>query len=124
MSGKVTLKDVAERAGVGPATVDRVINHRGGVNAAKEERVLRAARELGLDRRLDHTHRQTKRIVVMIQPPENPFHAELRKGIEAARKLVAALNIQVAIVQTRIDQPQETARRIRALPGYIGMPGL
>ena len=118
MARKPTLGDVARLAGLSPATVDRVINHRGGVDADKEERVLRAARELGLDRRLDFTHRQIRRITVMIQPPENPFHAELRKGIEAARKLVAALNIQVAIVQTRIDQPQETARRIRALPGH------
>ena len=53
------------------------------------EKTADLARELGLDRRLDHTHRQTKRVVVMIQPPENPFHAELRKGIEAARKLIA-----------------------------------
>lgn len=91
--------------GLSPATVDRVINHRGGVDADKEERVLRAARELGLDRRLDFTHRQIRRITVMMQPPENPFHAiELRKGFDAARKLVAALNIQVAMVQTRIDQ--------------------
>jgi len=66
---------------------------------------------------LDFTHRQIRRITVMIQPPENPFHAELRKGIDAARKLVAALNIQIAVVQTRIDQPQDTARRILALPG-------
>lgn len=117
MGRKPTLTDVARASGVSPATVDRVINHRGGVNAAKEERVLRAARELGLDRRLDHTHRQTKRVVVMIQPPENPFHAELRKGIEAARKLIAALNIQVAISHIRIDRPDETARKIMALPG-------
>lgn len=117
MGRKPTLSDVARAAGLSPATVDRVINHRGGVNAVKEERVLRAARELGLDRRLDFTHRQIRRITVMIQPPENPFHAELRKGIDAARKLVAALNIQIAVVQTRIDQPQDTARRILALPG-------
>ena len=117
MGRKPTLGDVARLAGLSSATVDRVINHRGGVNTAKEERVLRAARELGLDRRLDHMHRQTRRITVMIQPSENPFHAELRKGIDAARKLVAPLNIQVAVVQTRIDQPQDTARRILALPG-------
>lgn len=117
MGRKPTLRDVARLTGLSSATVDRVINHRGGVDADKEERVLRAARELGLDRRLDFTHRQIRRITVMLQPPENPFHAELRLGFDAARKLVAALNIQVAIVQTRIDQPQETARRIRALPG-------
>lgn len=117
MDRKPTLGDVARVSGVSPATVDRVINNRGGVDTAKEERVLRTARELGLDRRLDYTHRQIRRITVMIQPPGNPFHAELRAGIEAARRLVAALNIQISVTHIHIDRPHETARKIAALPG-------
>lgn len=117
MGRKPTLGDVARLAGLSAATVDRVINNRGGVDTAKEERVLRAARELGLDRRLDYTHRQIRRITVMIQPPENPFHAELRAGIETARRLVSALNIQIAVTHIHIERPHETARKIAALPG-------
>jgi len=43
----VTIKDVAERAGVTPSTVSRALNNRGRVSPETRERVLRAARELG-----------------------------------------------------------------------------
>ncbi|HIC94761.1 MAG TPA: LacI family transcriptional regulator [Anaerolineae bacterium] len=43
----VTIKDVAERAGVAPSTVSRALNNRGRVSPETRERVLRAARELG-----------------------------------------------------------------------------
>ncbi|MFV0361100.1 LacI family DNA-binding transcriptional regulator [Tropicimonas sp.] len=116
MTKKPTLADVARVAGVSLATVDRVINNRGGVDPAKEEAVMRAARTLELDRRLDYAHRQIKRITVMIQPPENPFHAELGNGIDTARKFLAALNIQVAVTHTRIGQIRETVAKIISLP--------
>ncbi len=44
---RVTIHDVAKRAGVSPATVSRVLNERAGIRAETRERVLQAARELG-----------------------------------------------------------------------------
>lgn len=41
-----TIKDVAARAGVSPATVSRVLNDRPGISAETRERVLQAAQEL------------------------------------------------------------------------------
>lgn len=43
----VTIKEIADRAGVSRGTVDRVLNNRGKVNPEKEERVRRIAQELG-----------------------------------------------------------------------------
>ncbi|MHC2362403.1 DNA-binding LacI/PurR family transcriptional regulator [Rhizobium leguminosarum] len=43
---KVTLKDVARQAGVGTATVERVLNDRGGVRPETVEKVFLAARRL------------------------------------------------------------------------------
>ncbi|MGO7697130.1 LacI family DNA-binding transcriptional regulator, partial [Rhizobium leguminosarum] len=43
---KVTLKDVARQAGVGTATVERVLNGRGGVRQETVEKVFLAARRL------------------------------------------------------------------------------
>ncbi|RYH93864.1 MAG: LacI family transcriptional regulator, partial [Acetobacteraceae bacterium] len=45
--GKTTILDVAAKAGVSTATVDRVLNGRPGVSAANRHRVLHAAKELG-----------------------------------------------------------------------------
>lgn len=49
---RVTISDVAKRAGVGTASVDRVINDRGNVSEEVSRRVLQAAKELGLRRLL------------------------------------------------------------------------
>lgn len=44
---KATIPDIAERAGLSTATVDRALNGRRGVSAANRHRVLQAAEELG-----------------------------------------------------------------------------
>jgi LacI family transcriptional regulator len=47
MSTPSTIADIAARAGVGTATVDRVLNKRPGVNAETMQRVLQVVAELG-----------------------------------------------------------------------------
>ena len=42
-----TIADIARQAGVGTATVDRVLNRRPGVNAETVQRVLQVVAELG-----------------------------------------------------------------------------
>lgn len=118
MARKVTLSDVAREAGVSIATVDRVVNGRGGVEVVKEEKVVQAARLLGLDRRLDYKSLQIRRVAVMLQPPANPFHAELQAGIEQARKIFASLNIQMQILHIAADAHSVVARRVRELPDW------
>ncbi|MFM7444974.1 MAG: LacI family DNA-binding transcriptional regulator, partial [Tabrizicola sp.] len=44
---RATISDVAARAGVSTATVDRVLNGRAGVTAANRQRVQAAAKALG-----------------------------------------------------------------------------
>ena len=45
--GKATIIDIARRAQVSTATVDRALNGRAGVSAANRQRVFEAARDLG-----------------------------------------------------------------------------
>ncbi|MGI9435856.1 MAG: LacI family DNA-binding transcriptional regulator [Geminicoccaceae bacterium] len=46
MAERITLKDIADQAGVGVATVDRVLNGRAPVSAKTAARVLQAAETL------------------------------------------------------------------------------
>ena len=109
---RITLEDVARAAGVSVATVDRVVNQRGGVASDKEAAILREARRLGLDRKLAIRPTAIKRIGVLIQPPSNPFHAQLREGIEQARAIYRDLSLQLQIEHIDPTRPHMIAAQI------------
>jgi LacI family transcriptional regulator len=70
---KANAADVARAAGVSPATVDRVLNGRGGVSVEKERRVVECARRLSLDRNLSVRPTRLLRIAALIGSATNPF---------------------------------------------------
>ncbi|WP_404404925.1 LacI family DNA-binding transcriptional regulator [Pelagibacterium halotolerans] len=113
--GKVTARDVARAAGVSPSTVDRVLNSRGGVADEKERRVLEWARRLKLDRALNQRAARTLRIAVLIQPPDNPFHAAVQNAFEAANGAYPQYNLQFRMRHILPQRPQETSERIAAI---------
>src|SRR5262245_61498900 len=82
-----TIVDIANRAGVAPMTVSRVINESGYVSREAREKVERAVKELnyhpnGLARSLK---RQRTHVVGILLPDiANPFSAELVRGIQDA----------------------------------------
>lgn len=81
----VTIRQVALRAGVSPATVSRVLSGTAPVNEEKRQRVLRAVEELGyrpnqLARSLAHGRLSV--IHLIIGDIRNPFYAELARGVE------------------------------------------
>jgi Bacterial regulatory proteins, lacI family len=63
---RATMEDVAALAEVGVATVDRVLNERGGVRSETAQVVLKAARRLGLKRILPPSHHMGLRIEVLL----------------------------------------------------------
>lgn len=114
MARKTTARDVAEAAGVSPATVDRVLNGRGGVSPEKERRVLDWARSLKLDRALSLTAARTLRIAALIQPPVNPFHAKLAEEIARAAPVLEMFNMQIRVIHIAPAAPAEIAAKILA----------
>lgn len=80
-----SIREVAKRAGVSPATVSRVINGTARVDEEKRERVEKTIEETGfrpneLARAL---YRKSSKIIGVIVPDiENPFFSELAKAIE------------------------------------------
>ncbi len=83
----VTIRDVAERAGVSVRTVSRVVNRRGEITEATRLRVQAAIDELGfhpnkLARALVTQHTDT--IGVIVDDFANPFFAELAAAVQAS----------------------------------------
>ena len=85
----VTIRDVAQRAGVSATTVSRVMSNAINIKPETRSKVMRAIKELNytpnaLARSL--RSRQSKTFGVMIPDIVNPFFAELVKAIEASAR--------------------------------------
>lgn len=108
---KPTFPDIAARAGVGTATVERVLNGRGGVRPATAEKVIAAARALGYARRLPDLHRSLLRIDVILVRPETAFYRRLSAAFE---RISATLDSSVKVHRSFMDEsdPRAIAARI------------
>lgn len=86
---KVTIKQIAEIAGVSRGTVDRALNNRPGVKAEVQENIKRIAKELGYKpnpaaKALADNRYSTKKIGVLLNSEGNPFFEEVINGVKAA----------------------------------------
>ncbi len=83
----VSLKEVADKAGVSIATVSRVINSKTVVKGETELRVQKVIRQLGyrpnrVAQRLRTTKGAGKLIGLLIPDIRNPFYVDIIRGIE------------------------------------------
>lgn len=108
---KPNYRDIARQAGVGTATVERVLNGRGGVRPELVEKVIIAARSLDYPRTLPDTHRGLLRIEVLMVRPETTFYQRLSKAFE---RIAATLDALVVVHRSFTEEmkPEEIARRI------------
>ncbi|MFF8971918.1 LacI family DNA-binding transcriptional regulator [Streptomyces sp. NPDC014995] len=83
---RVTIREVAERAGVSVATVSRVLSGNYPVPPATRTRVLRAARALDY---VANAHARAlvsggrKMVAVVLRQVTSPFYAQVAEGVEA-----------------------------------------
>jgi LacI family transcriptional regulator len=85
---KVTLKTVADAAGVSVATVDRVLNRREGVRDATVEKVEVAIRQLGYtpSSLAARVQPAAKRFAFILPAGRNPFFASLEDAVGKLRE--------------------------------------
>ena len=84
---RVTIRDVAERAGVAPMTVSRVVNNSGYVAQAVRTRVEAAVKELGyLPNQLARglRSRRTGTLALLLTDVTNPYFTTVARGAEDA----------------------------------------
>jgi LacI family transcriptional regulator len=115
MTKKTTLEQIAREAKVSLSTVDRVVNHRGGVSPAREQRVLEAAHRLRLDRLSFRTPLRTIRIAFAMASPENPYYVGLRNAVVQETEALSHLNIRSFILHFERTTTEGIAARIRGL---------
>ncbi len=113
---KPNYSDIARLAGVGTATVERVLNGRGGVRAELVEKVVIAARSLNYPRLPAETHRGLLRIEVLMVRPETTFYRRLSRAFE---RISETLDPLVVVHRTFVDEmkPAEIAKRILSTDG-------
>ena len=115
MQKKTIIADIAAAAGVSTATVDSVLNRRGGVSPEKEGRVLDWARKLQVDRDLERRPTRLLRIGVVMQNPANPFYEELRQAFAKANSLYFGASLQTTLYYFDVKAPRETAEMLRKI---------
>jgi DNA-binding LacI/PurR family transcriptional regulator len=107
--GRVTLAEVARRAGVSRAAASYAINGKAGVGEGTRQRVLAIAEELGFRRNrlasgLRHGH--SKAIGLLLADVANPFYPEIASGVLAAAD---ALDYEVFLSHTGDDSRRQAS---------------
>lgn len=114
---RVTIRDVAESAGVGIKTVSRVVNGEPNVADETAERVRRAINRLNWEpdssaSNLRRSHSRTKSIGLLLGSVDNPFAATMHRAIED----VAAQH-GVAVLASSLDE--DPVREVSAVENFM-----
>jgi LacI family transcriptional regulator len=103
--------EIAALAGVSVATVDRVLNERDTASVKSREKVVQAARQLGIPRVLPDTHHGLIHIDVVLPDNPSPFFRRLNQAMQRG---VAMLDKRLIV--HRVTTPDEDeAALVRAI---------
>lgn len=99
----VTIKQIAQLAGVSRGTVDRALNHRGGVNSQVEARINELARELCYEpnpmAKALATSKKKLRISAIINSGGNPFFALVLAGLNRASQEYSKYGVRTTLCE-------------------------
>jgi LacI family transcriptional regulator len=103
----ITLRDIAQRAGVSINTVSRALNNKADVSVSTRSRVLRLARQFGYTPNGVAQGLRAKRtgtIGVVVADIANPFFAAVVKGIEVVTR---SAGYSIILCNTDEEYPRE-----------------
>lgn len=111
---KVTMKEIAERAGVHPSTVDKVVHHRVGVSDEVRARVQAIINELGYTpnpsgRMLQRQGKVYRISAILVEVDALPY---LKKGIERGVKEQTGFDIEVSYAVTGFQEAKQQSEYI------------
>lgn len=111
---KVTMKEIAERAGVHPSTVDKVVHHRVGVSDEVRARVQTIINELGYTpnpsgRVLQRQGKVYRISAILVEVDALPY---LKKGIERGVKEQTGFDIEITYAVTGFQEAKRQSEYI------------
>jgi LacI family transcriptional regulator len=117
----VTIKQIAQLAGVSRGTVDRALNHRDGVKKEVAERILEIAKELdyrpnAVAKALANAKKNYV-IGVLVHSDGNEFFDEVLKGIEQARREIHHFGVTVML---RVMKGFDVEKQLGLISDLIG----
>lgn len=113
----ITLKQIAEMAGVHKSTVDKVIHNRPGVSEAKRQQIRQLLEEYGyesnpLAKALNY---QKKKLTVAVVLPIVDALPELKSGVDIVRQDFNSFNIEILFCETPFSDAAAQAKCLREL---------
>lgn len=120
---KVTIEDVAKRAGVSKGTVSAVINAKSSVKSSTRDHILNVMKELnfkpkGVARNLKNTS-QDKSIGIIIKELTYPFYATITTGVKEY-----ASSKGYSVIITSSDNDHESEKRFSNLFSIKDIKGI
>jgi LacI family transcriptional regulator len=109
---KTRIVDLAAAARVSPATVDRVLNGRGGVSERAHSRVLEAAKRLKINRVIDEPVGRWLHVPILMQSPNITFYEELGRRFEQHRHAMHTMRVQSDVHYLSRIAPEAVAEEI------------
>lgn len=109
------IDDVAARAGVSTATVDRVLNQRPGVRAVTVQRVLKAASEIGytIDDALPAGALRPLRLAFLLPAGSNRFLSMVGRQIAGSQDQLASFNMRARVDYIESFKPELLAQHLK-----------
>ncbi|MFC5317185.1 MULTISPECIES: LacI family DNA-binding transcriptional regulator [Brachybacterium] len=126
MARRVSIKDVAQHAGVSWKTVSNVVNERPVVRADTREKVLAAIDELGYVP--NHVGRElrggpTRSIALVVPELQNPYFARLAERMQAAaRERGYTVSVEVSLHSPQVERAHVHGRTARPVDAVVISP--
>lgn len=115
---QITLKQIAEQAGVSVGTIDRALNNRGRINPETKERILNIANELGYQpNKIASALSRSKALRIAVLYPRLPgyFVDEMTAGLKKAIEHFAHYKLEVIPYRCNYLNPQSQIEVIKTI---------
>lgn len=123
----ITIRKIAELAGVSRGTVDKVLHNRAGVSDKMRERIWKIIKENEYQprawKRQYRKPQRQKPICVILPSMQNPFFQQVFQGMQDAAQLYRIYDMQVKYLFCETNRVSELVNLLEALPqtDYSGM---